>query len=75
MPSQIQAFARFLAETRKAVAAGAGAAVAVLGPRIAAGQTPSQTDYALAIGFAVLAFVGVYFTPNQSKAPATPPSA
>lgn len=73
MSTNLKALATFLAEARKAVVAAGGAAIAVLGPKVYNGQTPTKADYATAIGFAVLAFIGVFFTTNQ--APAAKPAA
>lgn len=72
--STLAAIAKFLAEARKAYAAGLAAATAVLGPKLLAG-TATQTDYELAIGAALFAAAVVFFVKNQPKtapAPAAP---
>ena len=53
-------------ESRKAFLAAAMAATISLGPKLSTG--PTKEDFALALGLAIFAFVGVWLMPNKAKA-------
>jgi hypothetical protein len=69
----------FLAETRKALVAAAGAALAAYTTAATKGNL-TQQDWALVVGSAIVAAVAVFLVPNRppavapAPAPAVPPT-